>query len=68
MIFQIYQKRFQNAGIFIDNIFVQSGGRVFQQTIGSPMGTNRAPLLADLFLHSYEADLIADLIQKKEHL
>ena len=36
----------------IDNIF---GGRVFQQTIGIPMGTNCAPLLADLFLHAYEA-------------
>jgi hypothetical protein len=31
------------------------GGRVFQQTIGIPMGTNCAPLLADLFLHAYEA-------------
>ena len=30
------------------------------------MGTNCAPLLSDLFLHSYEADLIADLIRKKE--
>ena len=34
----------------IDNIFVQFGGRVFQQTIGIPMGTNCASLLADLFL------------------
>ena len=50
----------------IDNIFVQCGGRVFQQTIGIPMGTNCAPLLADLFLHSYEADFIADLIKKNE--
>ena len=31
------------------------------------MGTNCAPLLADLFLHSYEADFIADLIRKKEY-
>ena len=30
------------------------------------MGTNCAPLLADLFLHSYEADFIADLITKKD--
>jgi hypothetical protein len=33
----------------IDNIFVLFGGRV-QQTIGVPIGTNCAPLLADLFL------------------
>ena len=39
----------------IDNIFVQFGGQVFQQTIGIPMGTNCAPLMADLFLYSYEA-------------
>ncbi len=30
------------------------------------MGTNCAPLLADLFLHSYEADFIADLLKKNE--
>ena len=33
----------------IDNIFVQFGGRLFRQVIGIPMGTNCAPLLADLF-------------------
>ena len=31
----------------IDNIFVMFGGRVFQQTVGIPMGNNCAPLLAD---------------------
>jgi hypothetical protein len=31
----------------IDNIFVIFGGHVFQQTVGIPMGTNCAPLLAD---------------------
>ena len=50
----------------IDNIFVQFGGRVFQQTIGIPMGTNCAPLLADLFLHSYEADFLQSLLDKKD--
>ena len=42
----------------IDNIFVEFGGQIFQQTIGIPMGTNCAPLLADLFLYSYEAEFI----------
>jgi len=41
----------------IDNIFVIFGGRVFQQTVGIPMGTN-CSLLADLFLYSYEAEVI----------
>ena len=38
----------------IDNIFLQYGGRLFRPVIGIPMGTNCAPLLADLFLYSYE--------------
>ena len=38
----------------IDNIFAMLGGRVFQQTVGIPIGTNGAPLLADLFLYSYK--------------
>ena len=42
----------------IDNIFVQFGGRLFRQVIGIPMGTNCAPLLADLFLYSYENNMI----------
>ena len=55
--------------IFIDNIFVMFGGRVFQQTVGYiPMGTNCAPLLADLFLYSYMTNFIQGLLQKKKRL
>ena len=50
----------------IDNIFVECGGEVFQQVIGIPMGTNCAPLLADLFLYSYEAEFIQTLIRSGE--
>ena len=47
----------------IDNIFVQFGGRLFRQVIGIPMGTNCAPLLADLFLYSYENEFLDDMIR-----
>ena len=50
----------------IDNIFVEFGGQIFQQAIGIPMGTNCAPLLADLFLYSYEAEFIQQLLTKKK--
>ena len=50
----------------IDNKFVIFGGRVFQQTVGIPMGTNCAPLLADLFLYSYEVDFMQGLLKKNE--
>ena len=42
----------------VDNIFVVFAGKVFQQIVGIPMGTNCAPLLADLFLFSHEAEFI----------
>ena len=57
-------KRFSETDII--NIFVFFGGRVFQQTVGIPMGTNCAPLLADLFLYSYEAEFIQGLLKKNE--
>jgi hypothetical protein len=50
----------------IDNIGVIFGERVFQQTVGMHMGTNCAPLLADLFLYLYEADFIHWLLKKNE--
>ena len=46
----------------VDNIFVVFAGKVFQQIVGIPMGTNCAPLLADIFLYSYEAEFIQSLL------
>ena len=45
----------------IDNIFVQFGGRLLDQVIGIPMGTNYAPLLADLSLYSYENKFLVNI-------
>ena len=47
----------------IDNISVQFGGCFFRQVIGIPMGTNCAPLLADLFLYSYENEFLDIMIR-----
>ena len=33
----------------IDNIYIQIRLALYQQTIGIPMGTDGAPLVADLF-------------------
>ena len=46
----------------VDNIFVVFAGKVFQQIIGIPIGTVCAPLLADIFLYSYEAEFIQSLL------
>ena len=36
---------------------------IFQQTFCIPMGRNCAPLLADLFLYSYESEFIQSLLR-----
>lgn len=40
------------------------GDQVFQQSVGIPIATNCASLLADLFLYSYEAEFIQKLVQE----
>ena len=49
--------------LLIDNIFLQFGGCLFHQMIEIPMGTNCAPLLADLFLYSYENEFLDNMIR-----
>ena len=46
----------------IDSIFVVFAGKISKQIISIPMGTNCAPLLADIFLYSYEAEFIRSLL------
>ena len=46
----------------LDKIFVVFAGKAFKQIIDFPMGTNCVPLLADIFLYSYKAELIQSLL------
>ena len=48
----------------VDNIYVRFGGQLFRQMVGIPMGTNCAPLLADLFLYSYKNEFLDKLIKE----
>ena len=48
----------------IDNIYVRFGSSVFRQVIGIPMGTNSAPMLADLFLHTFEYDFMVKTMKQ----
>ena len=48
----------------VDNIYVRFGEQLFRQTVGIPMGTNCAPLLADLFLYSYENEFLDKLLKE----
>ena len=54
----------------LDNIFVRFGDSVYRQIIGIPMGTNCAPLIADLFLYCYELQFMTKISKdpSKQHL
>ena len=50
----------------LDNIFVQFVTKLYRQVVGIPMGTNCAPLVADLFLFCYERDFMMSLSDDKQ--
>ena len=45
----------------LDNIYIGFGTKLYRQIVGIPMGTNCAPLVADLFLFCYERDFMKNL-------
>ena len=50
------QKVCEALTFLLDNIYIRFGSKLYRQIIGIPMGTNCAPLVADLFLFCYERD------------
>ena len=50
----------------LDNIFIQFGTKLCRQESGIPMGTNCAPLVADLFRFCYERDFMMSLSDDKQ--
>jgi hypothetical protein len=49
----------------VDNTYFQFGGDVYKQIIGVPMGTDCAPLVANLTLFSYEFDFMTKCMKTK---
>ena len=45
----------------LDNIYIRFGNKLNIQIVSMPMGTNCAPLVADLFLLCYERDFMSSL-------
>ena len=50
----------------LDNIYIRFGTKLYRQVVGIPMGTNCAPLVADLFLFCYERDFMTSLSDVKQ--
>ena len=50
----------------MDNIFIRFGTKLYRQVVGILMGSNCAPLVADLFLFCYERDFMMSLSCDKQ--
>ena len=50
----------------MDNINIRFDTKLYRQIVGIPMGTNCAPLVADLFLFCYERDFVTSLSDVKQ--
>ena len=60
------QKVYDALVYLLDINFIRFWTNLYRQTLGSPMGTNCAPLVADLFLFCYERDFMKSPLQKKK--
>ena len=50
----------------LDNIYIGFGSKLYRQIVGIHMGTNCAPLVADLFLFCYERDFMLSLSEDNQ--
>ena len=60
------QKVCESLTFLLDNIYIRFGSKLYRQIVGIPMGTNCAPLVADLFLFYYEIDLMLSLSEDNQ--
>ena len=49
-----------------DTIYIRFGTKLYRQIVAVPLGTNCAPLVADLFLFCYERDFMLSLSGDKD--
>ena len=60
------QKVCEALTFLLDNIYIGFGSKLYTQIVGIPMGTNCAPLVADLFLFCYERDFMLSLSEDNQ--
>ena len=66
LISKFQSKKEAKLDFLLDNIFIRFGTKLYRQVVGIPMGTNCAPLVADLFLFCYERDFMMSLSDDKQ--
>ena len=60
------QKVCEALTFLLDNIYIRFGSKLYRQIVGIPMGTNCAPLVADLFLFCYMRDFMLSLSEDNQ--
>ena len=60
------QKMCDALHYLLDNIFIRFGSKLYRQIVGISMGTNCAPLVADLFLFCNERDFMLSLSENNQ--
>ena len=60
------QKVCEALTFLLDNIYIRFGSKLYRQIEGIPMGTNCAPLVADLFLFCCERDFMLSLSEDNQ--
>ena len=60
------QKVCEALTFLLDNIYIRFSSKLYRQIEGIPMGTNCAPLVADLFLFCYERDFMLSLSEDNQ--
>ena len=60
------QKMCDTPYYLLDNIFIRFGSKLNRQIVGISMGTNCAPLLADLRLFCYDRDFMLFLLDNNQ--
>ena len=60
------QKVCKALTFLLDNIYIRFGSKLYRQIVDIPMGTNCAPLVADLFLFCYERDFMLSVSEDNQ--
>ena len=62
----IIPSKLQDKVLNLGNIYIRFGSKLYRQIVGIPMGTNCAPVVADLFLFCYERDFMLSLSEDNQ--
>ena len=59
-------RKLEALNFLLDNIYIKFGYKLYRQIVDIPMGTNCAPLVADLFLFCYERHFMLSLSEDNQ--